>query len=58
MTIQFCTQDGINFGGTGDLDNVLLTRIGNAGGTGQGVVMARGAAVKVRNTFIVGARTA
>jgi parallel beta-helix repeat protein len=55
VTVRFCTQDGINFwGGSGDLDNVLLTRIGNAGGTGQGVVMARGAAVNVRNSFIVG----
>ncbi len=55
VTIQFCAQDGVNFwGGSGELDNILLTRIGNAGGTGKGVVMDREAKVDVRNSFIVG----
>jgi parallel beta-helix repeat protein len=54
-TIQFCYKDGINFwGGSGEFDNVLLTRIGNAGGTGKGVVLDNGATAKIRNCFAVG----
>ncbi len=55
VTVQYCSQDGIwMLGGNADLDNVLLTQIGNSGGTGIGLNLDMGAVAAVSNSFIVG----
>ena len=54
-TVRLCHQAGITFiGGRGTLENVLVTFIGNTGGTGVGVNVDRGAQVAMRRSFVVG----
>ena len=54
-SIAGCYQYGARFTqGTGVLDDMAITSVGNAGGTGVGVYMERGSDVAIRNSFIVG----
>ena len=54
-TVRLCQQAGIAFiGGRGTLENVLVTMIGNTGGTGVGVNVDRGARVTMKRSFVVG----
>lgn len=54
-TVRLCQQTGIAFiGGRGTLENVLVTFVGNTGGTGVGVNADRGAQVDMKRSFVVG----
>ena len=55
VTVRLCHQMGLAFlGGRGTLDNLLVTHVGNTGGTGIGVNVDRGAMVDMRRCFVVG----
>ncbi len=57
VTFQLCSQQGVFlFGGSADLNDVVMTRIGNPSGTGMGLNADRKATVKVADSFIVGAQ--
>ena len=54
-TVRLCHQAGISFiGGRGTFENVLVTLIGNTGGTGIGVNLDQGAQVVMKRSFVVG----
>jgi len=54
-TVRLCHQAGISFiGGRGSFDNVLVTLVGNTGGTGVGVNVDRGAQVMMKRSFVIG----
>lgn len=55
VTIRACNFKGIYLiGGKADLDDVVLTAVGNEGGTGIGLDLDRGASVTMNNSYVVG----
>ena len=57
VTIRRSELYGFNFiQGNGDLKNVLVTQIGNSGGTGIGINLDRQSRVTITHCFVVGAQ--
>jgi len=57
VTVRRCMQDGFKFlRGKGTLDGVIVTDIGNAGGTGMGINLESQSKVDIANSSIIGAQ--
>lgn len=55
LTIRRCRQHGIMLhNAKADIDHVIITEVGNAGGTGAGINLEKGAQASIQNSFIIG----